>query len=110
MSFDQNYIAFLLLTPTDKSRNAKEIDIDIRTTVLVHPSVHKLKTSIRDLRSKKAPEPDGVSLNRLLKLLPPNLILLLVAIFNTCINKAIFPDFWKEADVIAIPKPGKLQI
>ncbi|GBP52812.1 hypothetical protein EVAR_39350_1 [Eumeta japonica] len=60
----------------------------------------ELNAYIRDLRSKKVPDPpdpdpdpdqgpDGVS-NRFFKLLPPNLILMLVAIFNTCINKAIF--------------------
>ncbi|GBP89706.1 Probable RNA-directed DNA polymerase from transposon BS [Eumeta japonica] len=47
--------------------------------------------------------------NWFLKLLPPNLILLLVAIFYTFINKAIFPGLWKQADIVGFTKPRKPQ-
>lgn len=36
-------------------------------------------------------------------LLPP-----LVRLFNSCLREAVFPDIWKTADVVAIPKsPGR---
>ncbi|GBP13138.1 hypothetical protein EVAR_93103_1 [Eumeta japonica] len=79
--------------------------LDSLTSVNLSPvSADELNTCIRDLRSKNALGPDGVS-NHLLELSPPNLILLLVAIFTTYNNKVIFPDLWKEPEVIGIPMP-----
>ncbi|GBP89058.1 hypothetical protein EVAR_61722_1 [Eumeta japonica] len=44
--------------------------------------------------------------NPLLKSLADNLLSLLVAMFNACLQNVIFPA-WKEAEVIGIHKPGK---
>ncbi|GBP58001.1 hypothetical protein EVAR_32932_1 [Eumeta japonica] len=66
----------------------------------------KLNACIRNLHSKKASRLDDTS-NGLFKLLPPNLLLIHLTIFNICVNKAIFLDLWKNADVIGIPKLGK---
>lgn len=43
----------------------------------------------------------------MLKHFPVALIYLLVSIFNAAMANCTFPDVWKEATVIGIPKPGK---
>ena len=61
---------------------------------------------IKGLRPRKAPGTDGIN-NRVFKLLPAQLIMLLTAIFNGALSNNIFPEAWKEATVIGFPKPGK---
>lgn len=43
----------------------------------------------------------------MVKLFPASLILLMTSIFNAAFSNNIFPQSWKEATVIGIPKPGK---
>ncbi|TLO84139.1 hypothetical protein FEG28_18965, partial [Acinetobacter baumannii] len=66
----------------------------------------EVKDLIKDLRPRKAPGSDGIS-NRVIKLLPVQLIVMLASIFNAAMANCIFPAVWKEADVIGIHKPGK---
>ncbi|CAH2208798.1 jg5228, partial [Pararge aegeria aegeria] len=66
----------------------------------------EVHTIIKGFHSKKAPGPDSIN-NKTLKLLPGEIINLLVVIFNTFLAHCYFPDSWKEANVIGIPKPGK---
>lgn len=61
---------------------------------------------IKGLHHRKAPGRDGMT-NRVFKLLPAQLIVLLTAIFNGALAHNMFPQSWKEAIVIGIPKPGK---
>lgn len=61
---------------------------------------------IKGLRPRKAPGSDGIN-NNVFKLLPPQLIILLTAIFNGALSNNIFPQAWKEATVVGFPKPGK---
>lgn len=61
---------------------------------------------IKNLNPRKAPGPDGIT-NRVFKLLPASLIMLMTAIFNCAMTHNLFPQEWKEATVIGIPKPGK---
>ena len=61
---------------------------------------------IRNLKPRKAPGSDGIN-NRVFQLLPAPLIMLMTAIFNGAMSNNIFPQSWKEATVIGIPKPGK---
>lgn len=69
-------------------------------------TLDEVKSLVRKLKPKKAPGADGIS-NRLIKSFPENLLIILVAIFNTCLSKCQFPAAWKQADVIGIHKPGK---
>ncbi|KAJ8737082.1 hypothetical protein PYW07_000353 [Mythimna separata] len=61
---------------------------------------------IRKLQPRKAPGADGIT-NRVFKLFPPQLIVLMTAIFNGALSNNMFPQAWKQATVIGIPKPGK---
>lgn len=61
---------------------------------------------IKTLKVKKCPGHDEID-NRLLKNLPIEAILEITKLFNDCLSSGYFPDFWKVARVIALPKPGK---
>lgn len=56
-------------------------------------------------KPNKAPGEDGIN-NRHLKNLPPNYTKYLTNIFNGMLNLAHFPNNWKNAIVIMVPKPG----
>ena len=65
----------------------------------------EIENAIRDL-SLTAPGPDGI-LNEILSHLPTVSIELLLKIFNNLWQTGSFPDEWREATIIPIPKPGK---
>ncbi|GBP62439.1 RNA-directed DNA polymerase from mobile element jockey [Eumeta japonica] len=69
-------------------------------------SADEVQKLIRELKPRKAPGLDGVN-NKAIKCFSAPLVALLVAIFNTCIQNCHFPEAWKEAVIIGIPKPGK---
>lgn len=61
---------------------------------------------IKKLHPGKAPGPDGIS-NKAIKSLPKKGRAKLLNIINSCLRLRYFPKRWREALVIAIPKPGK---
>ena len=61
---------------------------------------------IKRLKPRKAPGPDRIT-NKVFKILPASLVMLMTAIFNCAMTHNLFPQAWKEATVIGIPKPGK---
>lgn len=56
-------------------------------------------------KSRKAPGEDGIN-NKHLKNLPRNYIKYLTNMFNGMLNLAHFPNNWKNAIIIMVPKPG----
>lgn len=68
--------------------------------------IGEIATTIRNLKTNKAGGLDGVNV-RLLKKLPVVAIHLLALTFTMCVQNAYFPDAWKQAKTIPIPKPGK---
>ena len=66
----------------------------------------EIKEQIKKLKNKKAAGPDGIT-NEVLKSLPQKYISRIATIFNKCLSFSYFPQCWKEATVILIPKPGK---
>ncbi|GBP95098.1 Probable RNA-directed DNA polymerase from transposon BS [Eumeta japonica] len=69
-------------------------------------SLSEVQTLVKSLKTRKAPGLDGIS-NKAIKCFPQQLLSLLVAIFNACLQNCYFPPVWKEAEVIGIHKPGK---
>lgn len=61
---------------------------------------------IKSLKPRKSSGPDGIR-NEELKLLPYQLIALLVCVFNVVMIHGHFPAAWKRATVIGIHKSGK---
>lgn len=72
------------------------------------PTPKEIRQFIRKLKVKKSPGNDGIS-NLLLKHLPEKGIMLLMYVLRACLRLSYFPDKWKVAKVIPIPKPGKDQ-
>lgn len=66
----------------------------------------EIKTIIKKLKSFKAPGLDKIQ-NILLKKLPHKAIVLLTKVFNGCLKICYFPEKFKIAKVVPIPKPGK---
>jgi Reverse transcriptase (RNA-dependent DNA polymerase)/Endonuclease-reverse transcriptase len=77
----------------------RSTDID-----LIAPS--EIIEIIKHFKNKKAPGQDDIN-NTLLKNLPRKALVLLTKIFNACLITGYFPDCWKKAKIIPIPKPGK---
>jgi hypothetical protein len=58
------------------------------------------------LNKKKACEIDGIP-NECLRHLPRRALVHLTYLFNHCLRLAYFPQSWKEAKIITLPKTGK---
>ncbi|GBP60467.1 RNA-directed DNA polymerase from mobile element jockey [Eumeta japonica] len=69
-------------------------------------SLSEVQTLVKSLKTRKAPGLDGIS-NKAIKCFSQQLLSLLVAIFNACLQNCYFPPVWKEAEVIGIHKAGK---
>lgn len=67
----------------------------------------EIKNIIKKLKNKKSPGHDEIT-NITLKNLPNKCIILLCKIINAILKHGHFPDDWKKAKVIALPKPGKV--
>ena len=69
-------------------------------------TMQELRSSIKKLKSKKAPGPDGV-MNDMLRHLGSVAMNVLLRIFNQSWKQGRVPDIWKEASIIPIHKKGK---
>lgn len=69
-------------------------------------TTQELTDIIKSLKVNKSPGHDEID-NRLLKNLPLEAVLEIANILNDCFVHGYFPEIWKVARVIAIPKPGK---
>ncbi|KAL1453274.1 hypothetical protein WDU94_007429 [Cyamophila willieti] len=67
---------------------------------------NEIESIVKTLKNTKAPGEDKIQ-GCIVKKLPPNIIDILVDIFNSSIKHQHFPSSWKNANIIAIHKPGK---
>ena len=65
-----------------------------------------ITNQIQNLKNKKAPGIDKIK-GRALKSLPLNGHIGIRNIFNAALNLNYFPEAWKKAKIIVLPKPGK---
>jgi Reverse transcriptase (RNA-dependent DNA polymerase). len=65
-----------------------------------------VRNVIKNLKPNKAPGHDGVT-NSMLKQLSYHFVNHLVVIYNSALKLQHFPETWKKADVVTIPKQGK---
>lgn len=68
-------------------------------------SVSELKSLICSIKKRKSCGLDEIG-NDMLKHLPHSVLSYLTSIFNACLMLQYFPESWKTAKVIPIPKPG----
>lgn len=78
----------------------------LNTDVATFTKPSEIKRIIQRLKSRKAPGQDGVR-NIMLKRLPRKGLVYLTKVFNACLKYTYFPDNWKHATVVAIPKSNK---
>lgn len=71
-----------------------------------YPDEEEVIGIIKKLKNPKAPGIDRIN-NILLKKLPAKGITYLLFIITACMKLSYFPEKWKHAKVIPIPKPGK---
>ncbi|KAK9877761.1 hypothetical protein WA026_019441 [Henosepilachna vigintioctopunctata] len=79
----------------------EETDEEIRNT-----NIEEVTNIIKGSGKRKALGPDGIPSIAVTEL-PPNAKKILENIINGTLKLEHFPNEWKEADAIAIPKPGK---
>ena len=91
-----------LIVPTQK-----EIKDDIYRSQLLAPiDFDDVKYYVRQLKDKKAPGKTGIS-NRIVKQLPNKFLHNLVKIYNAALSMGYFPEQFKSAITIMIPKKSK---
>lgn len=66
----------------------------------------RVKAAIWRMNPRKAPGKDGITAG-ILKKAWPILANEITSLFKTCLENAIFPSTWKEANLVVLPKPGK---
>ncbi|GBP54804.1 RNA-directed DNA polymerase from mobile element jockey [Eumeta japonica] len=66
----------------------------------------EVKGIVKNLKTRKPPGLNGIS-NKAIKCFSSSLLAFLVAMFNACLKNCYFPEVWKDAVIIGIPKPGK---
>ena len=94
-------------TQTDELvKNAIEEHFKIPYTKNIFFSPGEIQYTIKKLPSQKAPGPDQLT-NACLKHCDRKVLLQLCNILNTCTRLEYFPQKWKHATIIMIPKPGK---
>lgn len=78
----------------------------ISNDMLNLPKPHEVHKIIRNLNNRKSPGDDAIK-NITIKHLPKKGIVYLTQIYRACFRLSYFPNEWKHAKIIAIPKPGK---
>ncbi|GJQ87277.1 hypothetical protein Trydic_g8740 [Trypoxylus dichotomus] len=74
--------------------------------VTVEGATEEVADVIKRLSSKKAPGTDGIP-NRALKIMARGLVTHLTRILNGALKSATFPEIWKTATIISLPKKEK---
>lgn len=103
-----------VFTPTDRTCTEEE---EIQNLLIPGEPLNSenlsTKTTLREVRHiinslhpKKSPGHDEIP-GKLLKELPEKALRLMTIIFNAILRTGIFPQKWKIAKIVMIPKPGK---
>lgn len=93
------------------SRNIKDhtLNLTSRPAGFINEDIitpKEIKKIINNLKNNKAPGEDRIN-NRLIKNIPKKAVVFMTYLFNERLRRSYFPSCWKNAVVIAIPKPGK---
>ena len=78
------------------------------SALLTPVTTDEIKETLKQCKNRSAVGTDQISY-QLLKKLPDAFLITIAAIFTCCFQTGYFPDKWKTAKTIMIPKPGKDQ-
>lgn len=79
---------------------------DDQPTAIKLATPKEITAAISSLRPRKAPGPDGITAP-LLRHIPRRTLVYLTMLINACLLIGYFPEAWKTATTIFLPKPGK---
>jgi hypothetical protein len=106
----ENLFTLHKLCDTDHERRVEARVQALLTSVEENPSVKfrpcDVSKEIRSLKVGRACGIDGIT-NECLRHLPRRSLVHITHLFNHCLRLCHFPPPWKEAKIIALPKPGK---
>lgn len=88
------------------NENARANDLNVADTDNIFVTRNDIITIFSNLKPKLSSGVDNIP-NYILKKSPPLLIFEYLTLFNNMINNAYFPNSWKTAKVIILPKKGK---
>ena len=103
--FKQHHLA----TPEHENEINQRIETFISSDfprIMPDITISNLRGLIRNLKTKSAPGTDKIP-NIVLKNLPRRPLIHLLNIYKYCIKFNYFPQIWKNAKIIMLPKPGK---
>lgn len=106
-SMEQQFTPYNLSKKEEQSTQIKANNEPMRTPdkdTFVNPE--EICQIIKNLKNRKAPGKDGIT-NQMLKNAPNKVIMFIVAIANATMRLNIFPNKWKTAKIIMVPKPNK---
>ena len=92
----------------DKSEAYSESETGDQIPIMTSISMDEILTQLRRCKNKSAPGSDGLNY-LILKKLPPNILQHITKIFNKAFRIGYFPQSWKRANIIMLPKIGKNQ-
>ena len=103
----ENYIgnnrAIFEVEPSKQYLETEEGD---DSDLLKDVTVKEVKETLANCKSRSAQGLDDINY-QLLKKLPDTFLLLIATLFSACFHIGYFPDSWKCAKTILLPKPGK---
>lgn len=74
----------------------------------IFTNLREVRIITKNLNNKKSAGPDSIS-NYIIKKLPHCFTRILTIILNNCLNNSYFPESWKVAKIIPIPKSAHAQ-
>ena len=105
--------------PDDNPTHDNELHRNVRTQVMIRKAPttqpepefanHEVEETIKSLKDKKLPGPDGIDgtiVKKINKIAPK----FWNTLFNKCLSLGCFPKVWKKANVIAIPKADRSKL
>ena len=92
------------LSRLQKPTNEQLKENPTKHMLLAPIEIEDVKDCIKRLKNKKAPGESGIS-NQMLKKFPDEFIINLVQIFNASLSLGLFPENFKKAITVMIPKP-----
>ncbi|GBL89941.1 Retrovirus-related Pol polyprotein from type-1 retrotransposable element R1 [Araneus ventricosus] len=96
-------------TESPDQRAVRRLVMDYSEFALAPPfSYNELRGVVQSLVTKKAPGLDGIT-NELLRSIFAGCPLLILDLFNKCLELSCFPEVWKDAKLVLLGKPGRDQ-
>lgn len=99
-----NMILSTLFPTEDLAAPEAEMEVDGAAAMAITNS--ELREAAKSLPNNKCPGPDGLP-NEVIKVAVMKQSEAFLGLFNRCLEEGIYPEVWKVADLVLLPKVGK---